>query len=125
LSDIVFPELAAMVFIEDRLISADAFAVSAGLPGSICFGESTFCILAYERRRGGWMCSAIWGDPKRGLGILNNDMYRGVVVWNRARWLRSAADSGKRRQVMNPRTEWIEHKDESLRIVSDALSYRV
>jgi site-specific DNA recombinase len=78
-----------------------------------------------ERRRGGWMCSAIAGDPKRGIGILNNDIYRGVVVWNRAKWLRSAADSGKRRQVMNPRNEWIEHKDESLRIVSDALWNRV
>jgi site-specific DNA recombinase len=52
-----------------------------------------------ERRRGGWMCSAIAGDPKRGIGILNNDIYRGIVVWNRARWLRSAADSGKRKQV--------------------------
>jgi hypothetical protein len=78
-----------------------------------------------QRRRGGWLCSAIAGDPKRGLGILNNDVYRGVVIWNRARWLRSAADSGKRKQVINPRNEWIEHKDESLRIVSDTLWDRV
>jgi site-specific DNA recombinase len=77
------------------------------------------------RRRGSWMCSAIAGDPKRGIGILNNDIYRGVVVWNRARWVRSAADSGKRKQLMNPRSEWIEHIDESLRIVSDALWGRV
>jgi site-specific DNA recombinase len=78
-----------------------------------------------ERRRGGWLCSAIHGDPKRGLGILNNDMYRGVVVWNRAKWIRSAADSGKRKHIQNPRSEWIEHMDESLRIVSDALWARV
>jgi site-specific DNA recombinase len=78
-----------------------------------------------ERRRGGWLCSAIAGDPKRGIGILNNDMYRSVVVWNRAKWIRSAADSGKRKQAMNPRTEWVEHTDESLRIVSDALWDRV
>ena len=78
-----------------------------------------------ERRRGGWLCTAVAGDPKRGIGILNNDMYRGRVIWNRAKWVRSAADSGKRKQVMNPRSEWIEHKDESLRIVSDALWNRV
>jgi site-specific DNA recombinase len=78
-----------------------------------------------ERRRGGWLCSAIHGDPKRGIGILNNDMYRGVIVWNRAKWMRSAADSGKRKRVENPRSEWIEHKDESLRIVPDSLWQRV
>jgi hypothetical protein len=77
------------------------------------------------RRRGGWLCSAIAGNQKHGIGILNNDMYRGTVVWNRAKWIRSAADSGKRKQVMNPRSEWIEHQDESLRIVSDALWNRV
>jgi site-specific DNA recombinase len=100
-----------------RRIAEDLNARKVPSPGSTWNRE--------ERRRGGWMCSAIAGDPKRGIGILNNDVYRGVVIWNRARWIRSAADSGKRKQVMNPRTEWIEHKDESLRIVSDALWQRV
>ena len=74
-----------------------------------------------ERRRGGWLCSAIAGDLRRGIGILNNDMYRGIVVWNRAKWVRSAADSGKRRRIENPRAEWIVHQDASLRIVPDFL----
>ena len=77
------------------------------------------------RRRSGWLCSAIAGDPVRRTGILNNDSYRGVIVWNRSRWIRSAADSANRRGVANPRSEWIEQPDESLRIVSDELWERV
>jgi site-specific DNA recombinase len=72
-----------------------------------------------------WMASAIHCDPKRGSGILNNDTYRGVVIWNRLHWIRSAADSAHRRAVVNPRSEWIEQRDEALRIVSDALWQRV
>ena len=81
--------------------------------------------LRSARRRAGWLCSAIAGDPVRGTGILNNESYRGVVVWNRSRWIRSAADSANRRAVANPRSEWIEQHDESLRIVSDELWGRV
>jgi site-specific DNA recombinase len=77
------------------------------------------------RRKRGWVASAIHGNPARGLGILNNEAYRGVVVWNRSRWIRSAADSSKRRQVQNPRKEWITRQDERLRIVSDDLWQRV
>jgi DNA invertase Pin-like site-specific DNA recombinase len=78
-----------------------------------------------SRRLGGWLCSAIAGDPVRGTGILNNASYRGVVIWGRSHWIRSAADSKNRRAVANPRSEWIEHRDESLRVVSDELWQRV
>ena len=74
-----------------------------------------------NRRTGKWLCSAIAGDRRKGVGVLNNDAYRGVIIWNRCRWLRSAVDSMQRRQVVNPRSEWIERKDERLRIVSDEL----
>src|SRR5262249_46376308 len=70
-----------------------------------------------ERRRGGWVVSAIAGAPERGLGILNNETYRGRIVWNRVRWVRSAADSSRRRCVPNPPSEWVTHEDERLRIV--------
>ena len=77
------------------------------------------------RRRSAWLASAITGDPARGIGILNNDSYRGRLVWNRCRWIRSAADASRRRCVLNPRSEWIESRDESMRIVSDELWQRV
>jgi len=50
-----------------------------------------------RRRDGKWLASTIHGDVARGFGILNNDCYRGVVIWNRTRWVRSAADSAHRR----------------------------
>ncbi len=78
-----------------------------------------------RRRKAGWVHSVIAGNPDRGLGILNNDLYRGVVVWNRSRWIRSAADSSKRRQVQNPKSEWITRQDGRLRIVSQELWERV
>jgi site-specific DNA recombinase len=78
-----------------------------------------------SRRRNGWLCSAIAGDPVRGTGILNNDSYCGLMVWNRGHWIRSAADSANRHAVANPRSEWVEQHDESLRIVSDDLWQRV
>jgi DNA invertase Pin-like site-specific DNA recombinase len=74
-----------------------------------------------SRRKKGWMMSVIAGDPTRGTGILNNDMYIGRIVWNRSRWVRSAADSSKRKCIQNPESEWIVHEDERLRIVPQPL----
>ncbi len=74
-----------------------------------------------ERRRAGWLSTAIAGDVTRGTGILNNAMYRGVVIWNRHRWIRSATDSKRRRCVQNPESEWITHTDPRLRIVPEEL----
>jgi DNA invertase Pin-like site-specific DNA recombinase len=77
------------------------------------------------RRRGGWLQSAIAGDARRGIGILNNELYIGRVIWNRYRWLRSASDSSRRRCVLNPDSEWVIHADERLRIVPQELWDRV
>lgn len=66
-----------------------------------------------ERRANGWMGSGI-------RVILMNERYCGVIHWNQSEW-RKDPDTGKRQRVERPRSEWITHKDESLRIVSDAL----
>ena len=73
------------------------------------------------RRKAGWLSSAIAGDPSRGMGILNNELYIGRQVWNRLRWIRSASDSHKRRCLQNPRNEWIVRDELRLRIVSEQL----
>lgn len=65
------------------------------------------------RRASGWMGSGV-------RVILNNERYRGVVQGNTSEW-RKDPDTGKRRRVMRPHSEWITHVDESLRIVSDDL----
>jgi site-specific DNA recombinase len=69
-----------------------------------------------ERRAHGWMGSGIHV-------ILRNERYRGVVHWNCSEW-RKDPDTGKRQRVMRPQSEWITHRDESLRIVSDDLWQR-
>lgn len=69
-----------------------------------------------ERRTGGWMGSAI-------RAILRNELYRGAVHWNTSAWTKDP-DSGKRQRRVRPRSEWISHQDESLRIVSDDLWQR-
>ena len=80
--------LAAML--EDRAGIASSIMNKAGLNADrIPSPGSSWNRTA--RRRSGWLASAINGDPSRGLGILNNDLYRGVLVWNRSRWIRSAS----------------------------------
>jgi site-specific DNA recombinase len=71
------------------------------------------------RRRGGWAPSAIAGDAARGVGILNCERYIGRTIWNRSKWVKDP-DTGKRRQVMRPRSEWIVNVDEAGRIVDQA-----
>ncbi len=73
----------------------------------------------------GWVMSAIAGSVRDGLGILNNEIYIGRVIWNRFRWVRSAADSSRRRREPNPKSEWIERREERLRIVDQSLWNRV
>lgn len=55
--------------------------------------------------------------------IVRNERYRGVIHWSTSEW-RKDPDTGKRLRVLRPRSEWITHADESLRIVSDALFER-
>jgi site-specific DNA recombinase len=65
------------------------------------------------RRASGWMGSSV-------RVIVHNERYRGVVHWNTSEW-RKDPDTGKRKRVMRPPSDWISHVDESLRIVSDEL----
>jgi DNA invertase Pin-like site-specific DNA recombinase len=46
------------------------------------------------RKCRGWSGSAIYGDIKRGFGILCNPLYSGVYIWNRTR-RRGMGDSGE------------------------------
>jgi site-specific DNA recombinase len=73
----------------------------------------------------GWTTSAIAGDPRKGTGILNNELYRGRLIWGRTRWQRGASDSSKRKVEEVPESEWIVCEDERLRIISDELWNKV
>jgi site-specific DNA recombinase len=71
-------------------------------------------------RGGTWAVSAIHGSAQRGLGLLNNALYAGVVLWNRRQWLKDP-ETGARRYVERPRSEWMEREAPELRIVDEAL----
>ncbi|MDB6013121.1 MAG: pinR [Gammaproteobacteria bacterium] len=62
------------------------------------------------RRAKGWMGSGV-------RVIVRNERYVGTVHWNVSEW-RKDPDTGKRQRVMRPKSEWITHIDDALRIVS-------
>jgi hypothetical protein len=70
---------------------------------------------------GPWSPSTIYGNAKRGTGILNNELYVGRLVWNRLRYVKNP-DTGKRVSRLNPTTEWMSREVPELRIVPDDLS---
>src|SRR3981081_3286382 len=55
---------------------------------------------------GPWSPSTIYGNAKRGTGILNNELYVGRLIWNRLRYVKNP-DTGRRVSRLNPRSEWI------------------
>ena len=80
--------------------------------------------MAFELNREGvpgpqgseWGPSTIHGNPKRGVGILNNELYIGRLVWNRLRYVKDP-DTGKRVSRLNPESEWMIQDVPELRIV--------
>ncbi len=73
---------------------------------------------------GTWGASTIYGNWRRGTGILNNELYAGKLVWNRQRFLKDPL-TGKRQARMNPEREWIIEDVPDLRIVDQELWNRV
>ena len=68
----------------------------------------------------GWTPSAINGQRRLQLGILNNPIYVGRQVWNRTRKVRDP-DSGRRVWRLQPAVEWVIQENPGLRIISDEL----
>ena len=71
-----------------------------------------------------WSAVTINGNRKRRNGVLNNELYRGVIVYNRQRFVRDP-ETGKRQARPNPRSLWTIQEVPALRIVSEALWERV
>ena len=69
---------------------------------------------------GPWSPSTIYGNAKRGTGILNNELYIGRLVWNRLRYVKNP-DTGKRVSRINPPSEWMTREVPALRIVADGV----
>ncbi|WP_241693567.1 recombinase family protein [Caulobacter sp. SSI4214] len=67
-----------------------------------------------------WSSQTIRGKCNGVHGILNNPLYVGRMVWNRARDLRDPDTGGVKRRA-NPESEWVHADVPHLRIVDDAL----
>ena len=67
-----------------------------------------------------WGDTSIRGHVSRGTGILNNELYAGVLVWNRQRFMKDPA-TGKRVSRPNPESQWIRTEVPHLKIVDDEL----
>jgi site-specific DNA recombinase len=68
------------------------------------------------RRCRGWMASAV-------RVILMNPLYCGRMRWNVSQFVRDP-DSGKYKRRRRPQADWVENREESLRIISDELFER-
>ena len=67
-----------------------------------------------------WAPSTIYGNWRRGTGILNNELYIGRLVWNRQQFIKDP-HTGRRQARLNPETKWIVEEVPHLRIVDDRL----
>ncbi|WP_425044985.1 recombinase family protein [Primorskyibacter sp. S87] len=75
-------------------------------------------------RGAGWGASTIYGNWRRGTGILNNELYAGRLVWNRQRFIKDP-NTGKRQARLNPPEDWIIEEVPDLRIIPEDLWSRV
>lgn len=72
---------------------------------------------------GRWAMNSILGAASRGQGILHNELYRGVLVYNRTRKVIDP-QTGRAKYVANPEAEWVRTPVPELRIVDDELWIR-
>lgn len=66
-----------------------------------------------------WAMTVIYGDLRRGLGILANPIYVGRQVWNRSKWVKHP-DTGRRLRQERPESEWYTTEHPELAIVDAA-----
>ncbi len=73
-------------------------------------------------RGGAWNASTIRGDPKKLVGILNNPLYSGQLVWNRRQWRKNPETTERRRTYrIRPKSEWVFVDLPDLRVIPDDL----
>lgn len=70
-------------------------------------------------RSGNWAMSVIYGDVRRGIGILANPIYVGRQIWNRSHWTKHP-DTGRKVRQERPQSEWIITEHPELAVVDQA-----
>jgi site-specific DNA recombinase len=111
----------------EREIAPEEAEVVRGIFTDFASGKSPRTI-AYELnkrgvpgpRRNPWGASTIYGNWRRGAGILNNELYVGTLVWNRQKFVKDPVRN-RRQARPNAREDWVVESVPNLRIVDDAL----
>ncbi|MEM0909428.1 MAG: recombinase family protein [Pseudomonadota bacterium] len=67
-----------------------------------------------------WGASTIYGNRRRGTGIINNELYIGKLVWNKLKYIKDP-DTGKRVSKLNPEKDWHVVEVPHLRIIEQDL----
>ncbi|SCA58120.1 hypothetical protein MTBPR1_80174 [Candidatus Terasakiella magnetica] len=71
-----------------------------------------------------WKINTLLGNRQKLIGILNNPMYVGQIVFNKERHIRDPI-TGKRLKKLNPREEWVFKDMPSLRIIDPETEKKV
>lgn len=110
-----------------RAIVEEEAAIIRRIFQAFSSGQSPKAIAAALNREGipgplgrAWGDTSIRGHVSRGTGIVNNELYRGVLVWNRQRFVKDPS-TGKRVSRPNPESEWIRTDVPHLRIIDEVL----
>jgi site-specific DNA recombinase len=70
-------------------------------------------------RGSSWSVGAVYGSPKKGTGILNNETYLGRYIWNKSQWVKDP-DTKIRKRLERPQAEWKTMERPDLQIVTQA-----
>ncbi len=107
----------------ERTINADQARIVRRIFAEYADGLSPHAIAAKLNDDGipspsgkGWGPATLNGDWKKRMGILNNEIYAGQLVWNKVRYLKNP-DTGKHVKRLNPEEDWVRKDIPDLRIV--------
>ena len=114
-----------------RKINEEQAAIVRRICEEYCSGKSPRKI-AHELNAEGvrgqngndWAASTIYGNRRRGTGILNNELYIGKQIWGKQSFFKDP-DTGRENGRMNDESTWVRADVPHLRIIDDALWDRV
>ncbi|MCJ8271266.1 MAG: recombinase family protein [Psychrosphaera sp.] len=111
----------------ERSINLDEAAIVQRIFNDYANGKSPLKIAIELNAEGiaspkdkGWSDISIRGKPKKGEGILNNELYIGRLVWNRVKYVTNP-ETGKKVKRINPKEDLTITDVPDLRVIEQAV----
>lgn len=111
----------------ERRINEDQAAIVRRIFEDYCKGKSPKKIATELNAEGvpaqggrTWAASTIYGNRRRGTGILNNELYVGVQIWGKQSFFKDP-DTGRETGRLNDESTWVRTEVPHLRIIDDEL----